>query len=511
MLELELIAMNGMNKGKRYPLRDEKCAIGRTTENNIVLEDELVSRRHCVLKKINDTYEIEDLESTNKTIVNGNPINNKILVIGDLIQVGETTFLFTSIREGLDGGDESQFRQDGKVITVTELKVIPDERRLLDLSVIGENIGELRRAHRDLATMYKIGMSINSSQDVSELLNMLSEKLLNIFQADRVVIMLFGSGRGRIVNKITKTNEPNMKDAGEISMSMVQEVVTEGMSILSYDALADERFKGKQSIVINKIRSAMCSPLKGREAVLGILYLDTHKSVGKFTQQDLQLLSIIGNQAGIAIENARLATDLEELFTGSLKTLVATIEAKDSVTSGHSIRVTSISQAIGKELGLSKEAIRILRISALLHDIGKVGVPESILGKPAPLSENEFIRIKEHPSRGAEIIENIKNVEEIVTAVKHHHERYDGGGIPDGLKGDNIPLISRIIAVADAYDAMTFDRPYRKGVTSDKAVKEIQRCSGTQFDPKIVEAFVKAHDKGMLKDITQKFSLEEGK
>jgi putative nucleotidyltransferase with HDIG domain len=255
----------------------------------------------------------------------------------------------------------------------------------------------------------------------------------------------------------------------------------------------------------------MCSPLKGREAVLGILYLDTHKSVGKFTQQDLQLLSIIGNQAGIAIENARLATDLEELFTGSLKTLVATIEAKDSVTSGHSIRVTSISQAIGKELGLSKEAIRILRISALLHDIGKVGVPESILGKPAPLSENEFIRIKEHPSRGAEIIENIKNVEEIVTAVKHHHERYDGGGIPDGLKGDNIPLISRIIAVADAYDAMTFDRPYRKGVTSDKAVKEIQRCSGTQFDPKIVEAFVKAHDKGMLKDITQKFSLEEGK
>lgn len=507
MGEYELIIIRGINRGMRYPLKEDKVTIGRGVDNDIVLEDDMVSRHHCViLQQKEDVYELKDLGSTNKTIVNGSEIAERVLGIGDHIQIGNSLFLFTTVKDADRTLEKEETKEGTKVITVTEMKLVPDESKFLDPALIGDNLEALRRAHRDLATMHKLGALINTIQDTTELLNVLADKLVEVLQPDRVVLMLFGNGRGKIINKVTRTGRSGVISRAEISMSMVHEAVTEGMAILSYDALADERFRDKQSVILSRIRSAMCTPIKGRDTVLGVVYVDTNVSVGKFTEQDLQLLSIIGNQAGIAIQNAKLYEDLDDLFTGSLKTLVATIEAKDSVTSGHSVRVTVFSQAIARELGFNKEALRILKISALLHDIGKVGVPESILGKPAPLSENEFIRMREHPARGAEIIKNIKNVEDVVTSVRHHHERYDGGGIPDGLKGDNIPLLSRILAVSDTFDAMTFDRPYRKGVAMEKAMREIQRCSGTQFDPRIVDAFVRAYNKGMMNEIPKELT-----
>jgi putative nucleotidyltransferase with HDIG domain len=501
MIEYEFIVIRGTKKGTRYSLNDEKTSIGRSIDNAIVLEDDMVSRHHCfVVRKGEDLFEIQDLASTNRTVINGSFISDKRLSIGDHIQIGETVFLFTTVKDEELMLEKAKTSTGTKVINVTEIKMLPDENKLLDVSQMGNDFDELRRAHRDLATVYRLGSLINSIQDTNELLGVLADKLIDVLQPSRVVLMLFGDGRGKIVNKVIRVFGPGNKDASDISMSMVHEAVRDGVSILSYDALADERFRDKQSVILNRIRSAMCTPIKVRENVLGILYVDTNISAGKFSEQDLQLLSIIGNQAGIAIQNAKLYEDLDDLFTGSLKTLVATLEAKDSVTSGHSIRVTKICGIIAKELGLGKESMRILNISALLHDIGKIGVPESILGKPAPLNENEFIRMREHSVRGAEIIKNIKNVEEVVTAVRHHHERYDGGGIPDGLKGDAIPLVSRIIAIADTFDAMTYDRPYRKGVAIDKAVKEIQRCSGAQFDPKLVDVFMKAYEKGLINE-----------
>jgi putative nucleotidyltransferase with HDIG domain len=499
MNDYELIIVKGNKKGLRFPLQGETTTIGRSVENSIILEDDMVSRKHCIIKRdTRSNFMVQDLDSKNKTLINGMTVLDKNLIIGDHIQVGDTVFLFTSVKEEERFLEKEKNGTATKIINVTELKIVPDENKLLNLMETGGNVEELRRAHRDLATVYKLGSLISSIQDTAELLNTLVDKLIEVLQPNRVVLMLFGDGRGKIVNKIIKTLGPADKDIADISMSMVHEAVKEGLSILSYDALTDNRFKDKQSVILNKIRSAMCTPVKVRGNVLGVLYLDTNIGAGKFSEQDLQLLSIIGNQAGIAIQNAKLYEDMNDLFTGSLKTLVATIEAKDNVTSGHSLRVTKISRIIAEEMGLNKEGLRILEISALLHDIGKVGVPESILGKPAPLNENEFIRMREHSARGAEIIKNIKNVEEVVTAVRHHHERFDGSGVPDGLKGESIPLLSRIIAVADAFDAMTYDRPYRKGVAIERAAKEIEKWSGTQFDPKVVAAFVRAYNNGMI-------------
>jgi len=185
--------------------------------------------------------------------------------------------------------------------------------------------------------------------------------------------------------------------------------------------------------------------------------------------------------------------ELDRLFRGTVKALASAIDAKSPWTRGHSERVTGYSLAVGAEMGMSEADIKTLELAGLLHDIGKIGTYETILDKPGRLTGEEDIEmIRQHPSKGADIIGHIKQLENIVPLVRGHHESYDGLGYPDGLKGDEIPIMARILAVCDSYDAMTADRPYSKGITREEAVTELKRCAGTQFDPEIVNIFVKA-------------------
>lgn len=193
----------------------------------------------------------------------------------------------------------------------------------------------------------------------------------------------------------------------------------------------------------------------------------------------------------MALDNSRLLSDLKELFLGTVKTLSRAIDAKSPWTSGHSERVTEIAIGIGAEMGLGEEEMKDLELAGLLHDIGKLGTYEYILDKPGRLSEEELKIIRLHPTKGAEILAPIKELKKIVTVIRHHHEYYDGTGYPEGLKGEMIPLAARILTVADTVDAMGADRPYRKGRTTDEIVTELKRCTGTQFDPVIVDAYLR--------------------
>ncbi|MBA3856278.1 MAG: two-component system response regulator [Cyanobacteria bacterium PR.3.49] len=195
--------------------------------------------------------------------------------------------------------------------------------------------------------------------------------------------------------------------------------------------------------------------------------------------------------------NTQLVTDLtgalsqlEEVSLGTIRALADALDAKCDYTSGHSLRVSQYALLIGKNMGLTPEELRDLELGGILHDIGKIGVPESILWKPAKLTPEETAIMAEHPVKSAQIIGDLPSLQKAKRFVMHHHEFMDGSGYPDKLAGDAIPLGARIILVADAYDAMTSDRPYRKAIGHERAIQELKKCAGRQFDPKIVEVLV---------------------
>lgn len=208
----------------------------------------------------------------------------------------------------------------------------------------------------------------------------------------------------------------------------------------------------------------------------------------------------IAVQSGIekysmAENNQAYYKELKELFYKTIRAISNALDTKDSYTNGHSLRVTLYSMILARELNLDNTYLEDIEIAGLLHDIGKIAMPKNILCKNGRLTDEEFFVMKSHPTRGEKIVINIKKLHIIAEWVKSHHEKYDGTGYPDGLKGEEIPLPGRIIALADTYDAMTSTRPYRTALSHEVAMSEIKRCAGTQFDPKLAELFVKLSDK----------------
>ena len=194
---------------------------------------------------------------------------------------------------------------------------------------------------------------------------------------------------------------------------------------------------------------------------------------------------------------------IQRITLQAVSTVAHALDAKDGYTQGHSTRVSVYAMALARELGLSEEEVENIRNVALLHDIGKIGIPDSILNKPGKLTDEEYALMKEHPTVGGEILKEIDTIPGIEIGARYHHERYGGGGYPDGLQGENIPYIARIIAVADAYDAMTSNRVYRKHLSDEDVISELERCSGTQFDPYIAQVAVRMLKDGRMKNLSR--------
>ncbi len=230
-------------------------------------------------------------------------------------------------------------------------------------------------------------------------------------------------------------------------------------------------------------------PLIVKSEMTGVLHLAS-KRPAAFVPTDLATLDKVSTQIVMALENSRLVTDLEKLFISTIKTLSDIIDAKSPWTRGHSERVTAIALGIAEKMGLGEDKLKRFEIGGLLHDIGKVGTYEDILNKPDKLTPREITELRKHSIKGAEILSNISQLDDIISEVRHHHEFYDGTGYPDGLKGEDIPLEARILTVADTVDAMASDRPYRKGRPMSIIFEELKRCSGHQFDPEVVRAYL---------------------
>jgi putative nucleotidyltransferase with HDIG domain len=268
-------------------------------------------------------------------------------------------------------------------------------------------------------------------------------------------------------------------------------VVEKGVPVLVKDISNDNVFQETKDREYSG-KSFISVPLISNNKILGVLNV-TEKSAGRvFTEDDLDLLMTLGSQAAVTIENATLYESLQKNYFDTIKALNLTIEQKDPYTSGHSIRVTHYALITAREMGISPSELQILEYSALLHDIGKIGISERILEKAGRLTQEEYFLMQEHPVRSEMILRQVQFLEKVHIIVRQHHERFDGKGYPDGLKGEEINLLSRIISVADAFDAMTSRRRYREALTTGFAVSELQRKSGSQFDSHVVDAFIKA-------------------
>lgn len=351
-----------------------------------------------------------------------------------------------------------------------------------------------RREHRlrELTSISEVTQAISNSLDLQTVLNTIVSTINNVMGFRHCSIKLLDKKTNSLPIAVSTGLSELYVDRPptRVGKGISGQAVKSQSAIIVEDIDNDSRVPKDHILHQLGIRSMCCIPLITKQSsVLGALNIYTEKA-HVFTDDEMRLLSILSNQASSAIENARLFNDLRENYFNTIEALSMTIDAKDTYTHGHSKRVSEFSVMIGRQMNLPPEDLERLKHAGDLHDIGKIGISELIIAKEGKLTIDEYEIIKTHPLVGETIIEPVPFLKEVKKIIRNHHERHDGYGYPDGLRGDEIPLMARILHLADAYDAMTSDRPYRKALSHEMAVKEIVKHAGTQFDPDTVTAFM---------------------
>ena len=352
-----------------------------------------------------------------------------------------------------------------------------------------------------LALLSHLSQILNSTLDHKEIRRRAMEAATQLMKAEVGSLLLVDEEERQLYFEVALGDRE--KEIKTISLNFGEGiagwVAQHGKPLIVNAPGKDRRFfKGVDERTEFKTRNIICVPVKVKKKIIGVLEAINKKGKKGFDKEDLSLLTSLADQVAIALDNSRLYQELEEMFFQTADSLADAIEQRDPYTGGHTQRVTLYSQAIAKYLQLKPLERKWLKITSVLHDIGKIGIEDHILKKPTRLSPKEFDLIKHHSDIGAKIIEHIRQLKEIVPGVKYHHEQINGKGYPDGLRGKDIPILAKIVAVADTYDAMTTDRPYRKAMEKEAAIEELKRCSGTQLDKEVVEAFIHAYRKGEI-------------
>ncbi len=408
-------------------------------------------------------------------------------------------------------------KASGRVVGLLELARIPPSppfqpQDAEGLTAIGNQLGivmenarlylQAERRVGQLSTLMDLSAILNSTLQTQEVLRRAMEAATRLMGCEVGSLLLVDEERDELVFEVALGERGGVvKEIRlKIDEGIAGWVAQTGKPAIANDVRQDPRFARRVDARSQfTTRNMICVPVKSRDKVIGVLQAINRIDDRPFTTEDLELFSSLSNQVAIAIENARLYEEVRATFFSTAETLAEAIEKRDPYTGGHVRRVVEISLAIGEVLGLNPHEMETLHLVAILHDIGKIGIRDHVLLKEGPLDPEEMVHMQLHPQLGAEILAPIKQLKAVIPAVQYHQERYDGLGYPEGLKGEEIPIAARIIAVADAFDAMTTDRPYRRRFDDEATIQEIHRCAGTQFDPKVVEAFTQAYRSGRIR------------
>ncbi|WP_345320901.1 HD domain-containing phosphohydrolase [Candidatus Villigracilis proximus] len=381
---------------------------------------------------------------------------------------------------------------------------------LRDLTQISSSLNSIKQGttnyfdthQRQVRVLVGVGSAINSSLKLKQVLEEVMDTLIALMGAERGFLMLRefdGEMKVRIARGIDHVDLN--EDAFAISKTIVGRVVKTGEAVLTTNAQDDPRFIEQLSVAAYRLLSILCVPLKLKDELIGVIYVDNRVHTGIFQDDDLSLISAFANQAAVAIDNARLFDDLqasnaelEIAYSATLEGWVRALDLRDKETEGHTKRVTVLTERLARSMGVDDEAMVHITRGALLHDIGKMAIPDGILLKPSGLTEEERELVQQHPIYAFEMLKPIKFLHPALDIPYCHHEKWDGSGYPRGLKGEEIPFAARIFSVVDVWDALVSDRPYRKGILPAEVKKSIYELSGSHFDPKIVDAFLSLDD-----------------
>ena len=383
-------------------------------------------------------------------------------------------------------------------------------QQLIDLQQEMENLStEIARNYEELNLHYELSAKLGTHPTPGPVYQNVVEQIRRVISCDHVAILLRDEQGGlSTVYATDRSGSPLPPFRLGPDEGISGEVVKTGSAMIVCRTNRDPRFVAPPY----PVTAQMSVPLMTSGKVLGVINLSDRERDVEFSTNELKLLETIARQAAIALENARLFADIRSLFLSAIKSLASAIDAKDPYTHGHSLRVAYYSAVIAEALTLSSEQREEVYLAAVLHDVGKIAVPESILLKPGSLTEPEWDEMRQHPLHSAQILSQVKQFEMLSRIVRHEHERFDGTGYPDGLHAEDIPLASRIIAIADAYDAMTTSRSYRQGMAPEQAIHLLAKAAGTQFDPKIFAQFQTAFEQGRLTlppDVPNQFMVPE--
>jgi response regulator RpfG family c-di-GMP phosphodiesterase len=347
----------------------------------------------------------------------------------------------------------------------------------------------------------KAAGAMNTGVDINRTLQMVVASCKTELGAMAASIMEVDPKSGAISRTVHEITNPDFRDLVLDDATIVR---FENGSITE-PVIASEKieYQGEELL-----RTAISSPIYIRGTLHGVINLVTLSRFRRLTQGQLDVLTILTSAAGSAIENHRLYQNVQSSYWSAIRALANAIEARDGCTAGHTDRVIRLAEPMAQALGWPESKMHALRLGCTLHDIGKIGVPDSILNKPNRLSPEELVHMQHHPQVGARIIKDIDLFRPALPYILSHHERYDGGGYPKGLVGNDIPVEGRLLAVVDTFDAIMSDRPYRKGAPLGIAVKELLGNRGKQFDPQMVDLFIKLLRARMI-DLLDLYGREE--
>lgn len=507
------IVLNGVGpnlEGLRWET-NHVLRIGRLNNQDIILRDYSVAPSHAEVVLQHGVWLLRDVARSEQhpTLVNGvRLVKDKILALDDVIHVGRLALQVavleaepqdvgavesfssarTVSRSGSHGLPVDQIRTSGAFVKV-QARAQQSWEQAVELAAFGSDPSSSQG--RAVLTLLRTNHHLVHVANLDELIQSILLDGIKALNAQHGSIALENEATGELELKAYLAPHAPGTVERAFSKTLAERSFRLGESLLCRDVKADDEMLLARSVRRGSMSSILCAVLRTPRKKLGVLQLDRGPFQEPFTESDLYLLDAMAASAAVGIESAQLVEQQREQFIQTVTSLARAVEMRDQYTGDHTRRVTDYALLLAEELKLLSAEKYKIQVGTPLHDIGKIGIDDAVLRKPGKLTTSEFEYMKSHTVKGAAILDTIFTLGPMIPIVRHHHERWDGSGYPDRIGGEQISLTARIVAVADAFDAMTSDRPYRPALPPDLAFLELHRQAGKHFDPACVQAFLR--------------------